>query len=36
MVQDLPWELSKAPREVSLAAVAVWNLDACRVEIYGP
>jgi hypothetical protein len=36
MVQDLRWELSKAPREVSLAAVAVWNLDACRVEIYGP
>jgi hypothetical protein len=34
MVQDLRWELSKAPREVSLTAVAVWNLDACSVEVY--
>jgi hypothetical protein len=34
MIQDLRWELSKAPREVSLTAVAVWNLDACSVEVY--
>jgi hypothetical protein len=36
MVQDFRWELSKAPREVSLTAVAAWNLDACSVEVYGP
>jgi len=35
MIQDLRWELSKAPREVSLTAVAVWNLDVCSVEVYG-
>jgi hypothetical protein len=35
MAQDLRWELSKAPREVSLTAVAAWNLDACGVEVYG-
>ena len=35
MIQDLRWELSKAPREVTLTAVAAWNLDACSVEVYG-
>jgi hypothetical protein len=36
MVQDLRWELSEVPREVSLTAIAAWNLDACSVEVYGP
>jgi hypothetical protein len=34
MIQDLRWELSNKPPEVSLVARAVWDLDACRVNVY--
>jgi hypothetical protein len=33
MIDDLRWELSKSPREVSLVAGARWDLDACTVEV---
>jgi hypothetical protein len=34
MIDDLRWELSRSPREVSLVAAARWDLDACSVEVY--
>jgi hypothetical protein len=34
MIQELRWELSNKPSEVSLVARATWDLDACRVNVY--
>jgi len=35
MIQDLRWNLTGTPREVSLTAVAKWDLDACSVDALG-
>lgn len=33
MVYDVRWRLDSEPREAHLVATAMWNLDACTVEI---